>query len=138
MERPWSGSAPFKPGTDGHPRPYLWLTLQGPRNGPEIPVIGLVDSGADKSVLPIDYAQLLGYEAEDLTSVEVGQVEGSASAWDAQTPCEAFVNGIPDVRFEIKPLFVATLDALWGRADLMATYRISISERDQELMLYLD
>ena len=49
-----------RPGSDGHPRPYLWLTLKGPRGGPEVPIVGLVDTGADKSVLPIDYAQLIG------------------------------------------------------------------------------
>ena len=94
MERPWSATAPYRRGSDGHPRPYLWLTLKGPRGGPDVPIVGLVDTGADKSVLPVDYAQLLGYQAEDLAPVEVGQVEGSASAWDAQKPCEAFVNGV--------------------------------------------
>ena len=137
MKRPWSATAPYRPGSDGHPRPYLWLTLKGLRGGPEVPIVGLVDTGADKSVLPIDYAQLLGYKVEDLSPVEVGQVEGSASAWDAQRPCEAFVNGVPAVKFQIQPLFVATLDALWGRADLMMTYVVSVSEKDQELALHL-
>jgi hypothetical protein len=137
MDRPWSATAPYRLGSDGHPRPYLWLTLKGPRGGSEVPIVGLVDTGADKSVLPIDYAQLLGYKVEDLAPVEVGQVEGSASAWDAQKPCEAFVNGVASVKFEIQPLFVATLDALWGRADLMMTYVVSVSEKDQELSLHL-
>lgn len=130
MERPWSATAPYTPGSEGHPRSYLWPTLTGPRGDPEVPIVGLVDTGADKSVLPIDYAQLLGYKEEDLAPVEVGQVEGSASAWDAQKPCEAFVNGVPTIKFEIRPLFVATLDALWSRADLMMTYVVSVSEKD--------
>lgn len=137
MKRPWSGTAPYAPGSDGNSRPYLWLTLTGPRGGPKVPIVGLVDTGADKSVLPIDYAPLLGYDAEDLAPVEVGQVEGSASAWDAQKPCEAFVNGVPTVKFQVQPLFVATLDALWGRADLMMTYVVSVSEKAQELSLHL-
>jgi hypothetical protein len=80
---------------------------------------------------------MLGYKVDDLAPVEVGQVEDSASAWDAQKPCAAFVNGIEDIKFEVTPLFVATLDALWGRADLMMTYVVSVSEKDQELTLRL-
>lgn len=64
-------------------------------------------------------AEELGYTVGDLAPVEVGQVEGSASAWLAKKPCAAFVDGLPDIKFEIKPLFVASLNALWGRADLM-------------------
>jgi hypothetical protein len=133
-----SATAPFLEGSDGWLRPYLWLILKGPRAHAGIPIVGLVDTGADKSVLPKDYAKLLGYAADDLEPVEVGQMEGSAEAWGAQEPCEAFVNGIPGVKFEIQPLFVATLDALWGRADLMMTYTVCVSERDRELTLILD
>jgi len=117
-------------------RPYLWLVLTGPRGGERVLVSGLVDTGADRSVLPIDYAQKLGYEVDDLAPVEIGQVEGSASAWVAQKPCHAFVDGIPDIRFEIEPLFVAGLNALWGRADLMMNFTIGVSEKDRELTLH--
>jgi hypothetical protein len=47
------------------------------------------------------------------------------------------VNGVPEIKFKIKPLFVATLDALWGRADLMMTFIVSVSEKHQELTLHL-
>jgi hypothetical protein len=116
-------------------RPYLWLVLTGPRGGDEILISGLVDTGADRSVLPIDYAQTLGYKVDDLVPAEIGQVEGSASAWTAQKSCQAFVDGIPDVKFEIEPLFVAGLNALWGRADLMMNYTIGVSEKGRELTL---
>jgi hypothetical protein len=98
-------------------------------------ISGLVDTGADRSVLPIDYAEELGYTVDDLAPVEVGQVEGSASAWLAKKPCKAFVDGIPATEFEIAPLFVASLNVLWGRADLMMNFTISVSEKDQELTL---
>lgn len=128
---------PYKPGSDGHLRPYLWLTLHPLNGGQPVPILGLVDSGADKSVLPLDYAPLLGYQAADLEAEEVGQVEGSASAWDARKPCRAYINGLASVEFEMQPIFIATLDALWGRADLMNTYVVSISEKDKELSLHL-
>lgn len=102
-----------------------------------VPISGLVDTGADKSVLPVDYAEILGYKVDDLVPVEVGQVEGSVSAWEARKPCEAFVSGAEAVKFEVSPLFVATLNALWGRSDLMITYEVSVSEKAQELTLRL-
>lgn len=135
MERPESVVAPYKLGPDGQWRPYLLLTLFGPKPESEVMISGLVDTGADRSVLPIDYAEELGYTVDDLAPVEVGQVEGSASAWLAQKPCRAFVDGIPEVEFEIAPLFVASLNVLWGRADLMMTFTISVSEKAKELTL---
>jgi hypothetical protein len=110
-------------------RPYLWLVLTGSYGGEELLISGLVDTGANRSVLPIDYAQTLGYKVDDLTPVEIGQVEGSASAWVAQKPCQAFVDGIPSVEFKTEPLFVAGLNALWGRADLMMNFTVSVSEK---------
>jgi hypothetical protein len=133
VERPGSFTAPYRPGPDGQLRPYLLLTLIGLKQ--EIMISGLVDTGADRSVLPIDYAEELGYTVDDLAPVEVGQVEGSASAWLAQKPCGAIVDGIPEHEFEIAPLFVASLNALWGRADLMMAFTVSVSEKDRELTL---
>jgi len=138
VERPASVVAPYKLGPDGQWRPYLLLTLIGVKPRAEIEILGLVDTGADRSVLPIDYAAELGYTVDDLASVEVGQVEGSASARLAQKPCKASVDGIPEVEFEIAPLFVASLNVLWGRADLMMSFTISVSEKNKELTLQPD
>jgi hypothetical protein len=80
-DRP-SGIVPYRAGADGQMRPYLWLVLTGPYGGEEILITGLVDTGADRSVLPIDYAQTLGYKIDDLAPAEIGQVEGSASGLD--------------------------------------------------------
>ena len=53
-----SGSliAPYKRGPDGQLRPYLLLALLGVKPGLEVEILGLVDTGADRSVLPIDFA----------------------------------------------------------------------------------
>ena len=135
MERHEGLVAPYKSGPDGQLRPYLLLTLLGVRPGAEVDVLGLVDTGADRSVLPIDYAEELGYTVDDLAPVEVGQVEGSASAWVAKRPCKAFVDGLPSIEFEVEPLFVGGLNALWGRADLMMRFTVSVSEKAKELTL---
>lgn len=136
MERPGVLTAPYKPGPDGQLRPYLLLTLLGVKRGLEVDILGLVDTGADRSVLPIDYAEELGYTVDDLEPREVSQVEGSASAWVAKRPCQAFVDGLPHIKFEVEPLFVAGLNALWGRADLMMNFTVSVSEKDKELTLH--
>lgn len=44
-------------------------------------------------------------------------------------------DGIPEVEFEIAPLFVASLNVLWGRADLMMNFTVSVSEKAKELTL---
>jgi Aspartyl protease len=134
VERPGSLSAPYRPGPDGQLRPYLLLTLIGLNPDQEVEILGLVDTGADRSVLPIDYAEELGYTVDDLAPVDVSQVEGTASAWVAKKPCEAFVDGLPDIKFKIEPLFVASLNALWGRTDLMMTFTVGVSEKKRELM----
>jgi hypothetical protein len=137
VERPWSGTTPYLAGSDGGLRPYLWVTLVDRDGQGQIPIIGLVDTGADKSVLPLDYAGLLGYSQDELEQKDVNQVEGSAEAWEAQAPVVAFVNGLEEVQFEIAPLFVATLDALWGRADLMQTFAVTVFDAAQQLTLSL-
>ena len=73
--------APYKRGADGQLRPYLLLTLLGVKPGLEVEILGLVDTGADRTVLPIDFAEELGYTVDDLEPRDVLQVEGSASAW---------------------------------------------------------
>jgi len=86
-----SGSliAPYKLGSDGRLRPYLLLALLGVKPGLEVEILSLVDTGADRSVLP----------------------------------------------FEIEPVFVGGLNALWGRADLMMNFTISAPEKARELTL---
>lgn len=135
MKRSESVVAPYKIGPDGQWRPYLLLTVFGLKPDCQVMISGLVDTGADRSVLPVDYAEELGYTVADLAAVEVGQVDGSASAWLAQKPCKASVDGIPDLEFEIAPLFVAGLNVLWGRADLMMNFTVSVSEKRKELTL---
>lgn len=137
MNDSWTDTVPFLAGSDGISRPYLWLMLHGPNGGGAERILGLADSGADKTVLPLEYAELLGYRDEDLEDLEVGQVHGTTPGHDAQRPCRAWVVGYPDLTFEMSPIFVDTLDALWGRADLMNAYRVSISEHRQELGLHL-
>lgn len=119
----------------GGARPYLFLHLTG-LDGRGRMTPGLIDSGADSSVLPAGYAPLLGYGRTDLDRVEGTQVGGSVTLLRATRPSTAYVPEFPELAFEMAPFFVhGCQHALWGRADLMRHFDITISERRQECLL---
>ena len=112
----------------GGSRPYLVLDIAG-INAWSGPVVGLLDSGADRTVLPAGYAPLMGYTAADLEATQGTQVGGSLTLRSAKTPARAYVPEIPELVFEISPFFVQGCQtALWGRADVMRQFDITIME----------
>jgi hypothetical protein len=119
----------------GGARPYLFLHVEGlDGRGRMIP--GLIDSGADSSVLPAGYAPLLGYTRADLVRVEGTQVGGSVTLLRAIRPSRVYVPELPDLAFELAPFFVhGCQHALWGRADLMAHFDVTISESRQQFSI---
>jgi hypothetical protein len=122
----------------GGVRPYLVLHVAGV-DGRSGLIPGLIDSGADRTVLPAGYASLMGYSAQDLTSVRGTQVGGSVTLWNANKPSKAFVPEIPQVVFDITPSFVhGCQTALWGRLDLMRQFDITIMERKKQFALIWD
>lgn len=119
----------------GGVRPYLVLHVTG-INGKGGIIVGLIDSGADKTVLPAGYAPLLGYKGPDLDAVQGVQVGGSVTLRSAKQPSEAYVPEIDDLVFPITPCFVQGCQiALWGRADLMQQFDIAIMDRQQQFSL---
>jgi hypothetical protein len=51
-------------------------------------------------------------------------------------PSRAYVPEFPELAFEMAPFFVhGCQHALWGRADLMRHFDITISERRQQYLL---
>jgi hypothetical protein len=119
----------------GGARRYLFLHLTGlDGRGRMIP--GLIDSGADSTVLPAGYAPLMGYTGADLALVEGTQVGGSVTMRHATRPSTAYIPEFPELAFEVAPFFVhGCQHALWGRADLMLHFDVTISERHQHLLL---
>jgi hypothetical protein len=120
----------------GAMRPYLVLHVTGPDGVKQGSIPGLIDSGADGTVLPAGYAPLMGYTAADTVAQQGTQVGGSVTMRRATRPSTAIVPEIPDCVFEIMPSFVQGCQiALWGRADLMHHFDVNIMERRRQFSL---
>jgi hypothetical protein len=118
-------------------RPYLGLHVTGP-NGQSGPIVGLVDSGADKTSLPAGFATLMGYTGQDLEPDTMGVADGTTTpVWNAKKPASAYVVGLPDPVFELYPTFVQgnNVTPLWGRADFFQIFTVGFDEPNQRLTL---
>lgn len=87
------------------------------------------------SVLPLPYATMLGYATGELEYTTIDQVEGSADAWVPKLPCSASVAGGPIDSFDLKPVFINALDALWGRADFLSAFQLELNEPAQSFTI---
>lgn len=120
----------------GDSRPYLVLTVTGPDGIKSGPIPGLIDTGADGTVLPAGYAPLMGYTAADVVAQQGTQVGGSVTMLQATRPSRAFIPEIPDMLFDINPCFVQGCQiALWGRRDLLNHFDLHVAERRKEFSL---
>jgi len=117
-------------------RPYLALTVTG-INGRSGRIVGLIDSGADKTSLPMGYAGLMGYGVRDLTAGSVGVADGSTvSVWHASAPSQAFISGLPDPVFDLLPTFVPGIPpVLFGREDFFQTFGVAFNEVRRQFTL---
>ena len=115
-------------------RPYLWVHVVGP-NGRQGPIYGLIDTGADNTVLPLDYAELMGYQPAELTIEDANQVTGSTQVFKAGRECVAWVSGLEPYHFPLRPWFVDGASPLWGRMDFMLAFQIEFDEAARTFVL---
>jgi len=120
----------------GPRRPYLWLEIRGP-SGVGGPVLGLVDTGADVSVLPLGYAALMGMTPKDLEPFEIHGIGGQVDTYRPKIPFPAWVVGLESIVIPMEPAFVDSSDALWGRRDFMSVFGVIVEESKSELSLIL-
>lgn len=115
----------------GGVRPYLVMQLTG-INGASGPVWGLVDSGADLTSLPFEFATLMGYSAGDLQMSQGIQAGGTMTTYRALSPCSATIPEIPSVTVSLSPVFIqGSRTILWGRQDFMQHFDVTIMESRQ-------
>jgi len=112
---------------DGVARPYLRLTLVGP-SGKRVPVLGVVDTGADFSILPIAFAEELGFTFHALRLVPGGHAGGDDWFRKAEEGVSARFRKL-DVAFELEPRYANTNTPAWGRKDFLRWWNLTLSER---------
>jgi hypothetical protein len=97
---------------------------------------GLIDSGADYSCVPYEYAALLGYSDADMRQEQGGQVQGQVMFWRAPAPLMAMLPGDPEHSFELHPNFVENSDmTLWGPMDFFRAWHVILTEASQQFSL---
>lgn len=119
-------------------RPYLALELIGPGGG-NVRIPGLIDTGADTSILPFGYASLLGYTISSLESSQAQQVQGLADVHQATESSMAWIAGAPQITFTTLPIFIpGAINALWGRRDFLHTFPVAFFESRKEFVVTLE
>lgn len=130
-----SRTLPYSDPLSAGRRPYLWLSVSGVA-GRALRVLGLIDSGADQTLLPVGFMGALGYAVTDLELVEIATAGARTRAFSAKRPRAAHVLGLPTVAIALRPVFNPSCPfTLWGRADFMVAFDVTISERSQTFTL---
>lgn len=99
-------------------------------------ILGLIDTGADTSILPFGYASLLGYTVGSLKASQAQQVQGVADVHQATESSMAWIAGAPQITFTTLPIFIpGALNALWGRRDFLQTFPVAFFEARKEFVI---
>lgn len=80
----------------------------------------------------------MGYEPRNLRPCSIRQLEGSCDGYEALTPCAASVVAVEGIEFELRPFFMATEEALWGRRDFLAVFGFLLDHRAETFDLFYD
>ena len=107
-------------------------------------VLGVVDSGADRTFLPRDTATRLGIRENELVVDRSGGIgiEGrSFPTWSSTVAISAYVVagfGLWGPRFTIDPAFSNLSAVLLGRADFFRAFAITFQEHPATPVYHLD
>lgn len=118
--------------------PAVNLALHG-SSGLPVLIGGIVDSGADRTLLPKSLAAALGIENDALIATAHGSIGAGGTSfptWDTAETIEAQVVAFPEAGeqhlwgpvFELAPLFAEDTTPLFGRADFFKVFDISFAQ----------
>jgi hypothetical protein len=117
------------------PRPYLVMNVTG-INGRSGGVMGIVDSGADTTTFPFEYASLMGYSPATLTQETFTQAAGNGVGYRATQQCTAVVPEIPLKVVQMMPSFIQGAQmVLRGRTDFMRAFEVAFHETQQRFTI---
>lgn len=97
-----------------------------------MPIPAVVDSGADSSVFPVEFAGPLGISLEACERAALATSGGEAEEFTWAEPVLALFDG---QEVELTASFAATPVTLLGREDFFARYRVTIDQREQSFLL---
>ncbi len=106
--------------------------LRGP-SGKDFPVTGVIDSGADVSLFPADWAEPLGIQIADCQMVPGMSASGGACeihVW--KEPLHAVLLGR---KFELTPAFGGTNEVLLGRDDFFMQFEARFNQQKKRFSL---
>jgi len=110
------------------------VIVHGP-NG-HVPVPGLIDSGADESCFPLEYAATLGVDIKECEESECRTAGGPTKQYKWDKPLEVQLQTMKNMRIEVSATFVKGLDVtLLGRSDFFTVFKVDFDEREQRFWL---
>jgi hypothetical protein len=99
-----------------------------------LPTPALVDSGADSSMFPLEFAHHLGIDLGSCRREECRTAGGSATQHIWEEGLDVVVQGI-NRTIHLGASFSETTVVLLGRADFFQAFRVSIDHRAQRFRL---
>jgi hypothetical protein len=125
----------YEPSRAGPSRPYLWLKLHT-ESGPTLRARGLLDTGADITILDNGYLPALGLAPDALEPVGIDSPAGKLRGQRSRQVIWASLPGAPANQAPLRPIFIdADGEARWGR-DFMQIYAVAFDEETQQFSLY--
>jgi hypothetical protein len=107
--------------------PALSVVVEGP-NGLRLPLTTLLDTGADCSCFPTDFAGQFGIDLKDCVPVPGGSSAGETEylRWeDGYLTCEVLGQSL-----KLEPLFGDLEDPVLGREDFFMRFTVRFRERE--------
>lgn len=104
-------------------------------NGATVPARALVDSGADRTLLPLAFTDDFEIDLDDMVPVD-GQVASGAVVFQMWTHGVRVRLLEPDFELDLRPAYFGGVSVpLLGRRDFFASFRCGFDERAQRFWL---